>query len=96
MGVRMIYRGGENVTLSELSRAPNRSVGTKQTSRAVEKGKARAVFLAGDAERHVIGPLEDLCHRHQVPVVEVASMRELGTACGIQVGAASAAILKEE
>ena len=96
MGLRMIYRGGENVKLDDLSRARSRSVGTKQTSKAVEKGKARAVFLAGDAERHVTGPLEELCREHQVPVVEVPSMRELGAACGIQVGAASAAILKED
>jgi large subunit ribosomal protein L7A len=36
-----------------------------------------------------------LCAQRGVPVQDVRSMKELGTACGIEVGAATAAILKE-
>ena len=50
--------------------------------------------VADDAERRVVLPLEELCDRHGVSIVRIATMKELGSACGIEVGAAAAALLK--
>ena len=72
----------------------NHVVGAKQTKRAVEGGSAEQVFLAEDADPRVTEPMEALCTGKDIPVVKVSSMKELGAACGISVGAAVAALLR--
>ena len=78
--------------LSELKTGP-RVVGAKQTRRAVVDGRAKRVYLAQDADPVITGPIEALCREHAVPVETAASLRELGQACGIAVGAAVAALV---
>lgn len=68
-------------------------VGVKQTRRAIADGRAAVVFLAQDADPALVAPLEALCAEKQVPVEQVARMKELGSACGIAVGSAVAALL---
>jgi large subunit ribosomal protein L7A len=80
--------------MERLIAARQRAVGTKQVTRAVEKGLALEVYVARDAESHVTRHLLSLCRQHGVQVVEVDTMRALGRACGVEVGAASAAILR--
>ena len=46
-------------------------------------------------EDHVINPLVKLCKEKGIEVITVDSMLELGKACGIEVGSASAAIVAE-
>ncbi|PDO11413.1 MAG: ribosomal protein L7Ae-like protein [Candidatus Reconcilbacillus cellulovorans] len=70
-------------------------IGTKQTSRLVESGKASEVFVAKDADPKVTGKVVDLCRQKGIPVTYVDSMKQLGKACGIEVGAAMAAIERE-
>ena len=77
--------------LEEL-REKSRVAGVKQTRRAILEGNVRRVFLARDADPRVTGPIEALCAERGIPVEQVPSMRELGTACGIAVGSAAAAI----
>lgn len=79
--------------LSELKAGP-RVVGAKQTRRAIDSGTAVQVFLAEDADPKVTEPVEALCIQRGVSVEKIASMRELGTACGIAVGAAVAALVR--
>jgi large subunit ribosomal protein L7A len=81
--------------MERLMQARRRAVGTKQVTRAVERGVAEVVYVARDAEAHVTKHLLALCRQNGVEVVEVDSMRALGRACGVEVGAASAAILKD-
>lgn len=71
-----------------------KTVGTKQTLKAVQKGIAIKVFIAKDAEPHVVMPVYDLCLEKNIEVVKVDSMAELGRACGIDVGTASVAIVE--
>ena len=78
--------------LTELSAAP-RVVGAKQVRRALESGKARAVFLARDADPRVTGPIAALCAEKGVSAAADCSMKELGRACGIAVPAAVAALV---
>lgn len=68
-------------------------VGAKQVKRAVEAGTARKVFLAGDADPRVTEPVAALCGEKGVAVETVPSMRDIGKACGIAVGAAVAALV---
>jgi len=81
--------------LEKLREASKKTIGTKQTLKALEKNKTSIVFIARDAEEHVTAGLKELCQKKGVEVVLVDSMKELGEACGIQVGAASAAILNQ-
>jgi large subunit ribosomal protein L7A len=73
-----------------------RVVGAKETKKALQKGRAVAVYLAADAEERVTGPLRQLARETGVETIDVPTMAELGRICGIEVGAAAAAVLKEE
>ncbi|MBP1736692.1 MAG: ribosomal protein L7ae [Oscillospiraceae bacterium] len=68
-------------------------VGAKQTKRAIADQKASLVLVAGDADPRVTEPIEALCREKRVPLETVPTMKELGNACGIAVGAAVAALL---
>lgn len=80
--------------LTELS-AKAKVVGAKQVGRAVESGRAQTVYLAQDADPRVTQPVALICAEKGVKVELVPSMRELGKACGISVGAAVAATVAE-
>lgn len=71
------------------------SIGTKQTTRLVESGKAAEVFVAKDADPRMIQKIVHLCKKMGVRVTYVDSMKLLGKACGIDVGAAMAAVANE-
>jgi large subunit ribosomal protein L7A len=66
-------------------------VGAKQLRKALNKGIARCVFLAENADPAITEPLEELCRQREIPITWVPSMADLGRACGIEVGAAAAA-----
>lgn len=78
-----------------IGRAQRRAIGSKQTIKAAMRDQVVELFVADDADQHVIAPLLTLGLEKQIPVTVVESMQALGRACGINVGAASAAILKE-
>ena len=69
-------------------------VGAKQLKKAIAKGRAEYVFLAENADPAVTEPLAELCESGNIQIHWVASMADLGRACGIEVGAAAAAVLK--
>ncbi len=69
-------------------------VGINQCRKAVKDGSALTVFLAEDAENRIRLSLLDLCRTESVEVVSVSTMKELGEACAIEVGAAAAVLLK--
>ena len=66
-------------------------VGAKQLRKALQNGQARLVYLAQDADPAITTPLELRCQTELIPFVWVPTMRELGSTCGIEVGAAAAA-----
>ena len=81
------------MTLDDLMQAEKRTVGVKQTEKAVVKGIALKVFVAKDADERVTENLVELCKEKAVELVQVETMHELGKACGIHVKAAAAAML---
>ncbi len=82
------------MSLEELRVAPRKTIGTKQTRKALEREEVCTLFLARDAEDHIIRPVADLGERQGVEILYVETMMKLGKACGIAVGAAVAAILR--
>ena len=72
----------------------DRVVGTKQTVKAIQAGRAEVVYLARDADEHVTGPVRRECAARGIEIVEVDTMAELGKACSIEVGAAVACVMK--
>lgn len=77
----------------EALRDAKKVVGVKQVTKAVGKGLAKRVFFAADADARVLHPLKVLCAEKEVELLEADSMRTLGKACGIEVGAAAVAVL---
>lgn len=70
------------------------TIGSKQTLKAVETGDAIEVMVAKDADSKVTGKIIEKCKQKAVAFTYVDSMKKLGVACGIEVGAATVAILK--
>lgn len=68
-------------------------VGAKQLRKALNKGIARRVYLAENADPAITEPLAALCQKNSVEFSWVRSMTDLGNACGIEVGAATAAVV---
>ena len=81
--------------LIELRKSKFRVVGTGEVIKVLRAGNASHVFVATDAEMPVVEQVLKLCRENNVSVIQTLSMKELGAACGIQVEAASAALLKE-
>ena len=69
-------------------------IGTKQTLRALKNGEVKAVYIARDAEERVVSDIQLTAKEQNVQVIFVPTMQELGKAFGIEVGAATAALLK--
>ena len=78
-----------------LIAAKERSVGSKQTLKALKNNLAKVVYIAQDAEKHVSEPVIRMCQEQEITVVRVDSMKSLGKACGIKVDCATAAIIKD-
>lgn len=69
-------------------------IGAKQTLRAVERDGVVSVYVAADADEHVIIPILEACRQHGVLATEVATKVKLGKDCGLTIGAATCAVLK--
>lgn len=68
--------------------------GTNETTKAVERGQAKLVLIAEDVDPpEIVAHLPLLCDEKKVPYVYVPSKQELGKAAGIEVSAASVAIV---
>ncbi len=76
----------------DLLRESAKVVGAKQLMKAIRSGEIERAFVAQDADIFVTQPIVNLCGEKNIPVEEVRSMKELGTACCIQVPTAAAGI----
>ncbi|PLR84784.1 50S ribosomal protein L7ae-like protein [Bacillus canaveralius] len=68
-------------------------VGTKQTVKALQSGKAIELVVADDADPRVIAKIKQTATEMDIPISHVCSMKKLGKACGIEVGASAVAII---
>ncbi len=70
--------------------------GTNETTKAVERGLAKLVYIAMDVDPpEIVAHLPLLCEEKNIPYVYVKSKEQLGKAAGIEVAAASACIIDE-
>lgn len=73
----------------------NKVVGAKQTVKAIKNGSVKAVYIAKDADNKLLQSVKILVDENSLELVYINTMKELGKLCGIDVGAATAATLKE-
>lgn len=81
------------MSLDDERRSGTLRIGTKQTVKAVELGAANKVFVARDADLKLINKIVAITKKAGVEIVYIDSMKQLGKACGIEVGAAMAAVV---
>lgn len=62
----------------ELKMARRKAVGTKQTIKALERGEAKTVYLAKDADEKITRSVLELCEASGVEIVYVDTMAQLG------------------
>ena len=68
--------------------------GTNETTKAVERGQAKLVYIALDVDPpEIVAHLPLLCQERKVPYIFVPSKKELGAKAGLEVAAASVAIV---
>ncbi|MGE5496229.1 MAG: L7Ae/L30e/S12e/Gadd45 family ribosomal protein [Burkholderiales bacterium] len=82
------------MSLQILGDSDKRVVGLKQVQRFARLGKLEKIFIAKDADEHIIEKLLALCGKHSIPYEKAYTMHQLGNACRIEVGSACAGILK--
>ena len=68
-------------------------VGIKQLRKSLKDGTVSRAFAAENADPRLTDPLAEECERLGVELIWVATMEELGKACGISVGASAAGLL---
>ncbi|RLI88118.1 MAG: 50S ribosomal protein L7ae [Archaeoglobales archaeon] len=70
--------------------------GTNETTKAVERGMAKLVYIAMDVDPpEIVAHLPLLCEEKNVPYVYIKSKSILGQAVGIEVDCSAAAIINE-
>ncbi|RLG16382.1 50S ribosomal protein L7ae [Nanoarchaeota archaeon] len=81
--------------LVELARGSGKiKKGTNETTKAVERGIAKLVVIAEDVNPpEIVMHLPPLCKEKGIPFVKVPSKQDLGSAAGLEVAAASVAIV---
>jgi large subunit ribosomal protein L7Ae len=69
--------------------------GINETTKAVERGIAQLVVIAGDVEpAEIVMHLPVLCEEKNIPYVFVPSKQELGRAIGIDVACAAVGVVE--
>ncbi len=87
----------EALTLLEKVRETGKvKKGTNETTKSVERGLAKLVYIAMDVDPpEVVAHLPLICEEKNIPYTYVKSKSELGRAVGIEVDCAAAAIISE-
>jgi large subunit ribosomal protein L7Ae len=70
--------------------------GTNEATKAIERGEAKLVVIAGNVEPpEIVMHIPPLCNEKKIPYVYVPNKMELGRAAGIDVPSAAIAIADE-
>lgn len=81
------------MSYEKVSQAKEVIVGTKQTVKALKNRRVKEVFVAKDAGLEIIQKVIQVATELQTPIYYVDSMKKLGEACDIEVGASAVAII---
>lgn len=80
--------------MNDLSDPDKRVVGLKQVIRGVQDDIFEKIYIASDADEVIKLQVLNACAEKGILYEEVQTMVELGDACSIDVGAATAGVLK--
>lgn len=81
--------------MQELKVTKQRIIGLKQTIKAIKEDRGKKVYIAKDAADNIKNNIIRLCNeKENLEIVYVNTMKELGEACGIEVNASTALLLK--
>jgi len=81
------------MSFEKVTKAQSRVIiGKNQTLKAMHRDEIAEVYYALDADKHLVQDVIQLAQEQNIPCVSVDSMEELGSACGIKVGASTVAI----
>jgi len=69
-------------------------IGTKQAVKVLKEGTVQEILVASDAEPRLTAKVVEEALLMDVSVRYVDSMKKLGKSCGIEVGAATVAIIR--
>ncbi|WP_306373068.1 50S ribosomal protein L7ae-like protein [Bacillus subtilis] len=81
------------MSYDKVSQAKSIIIGTKQTVKALKRGSVKEVVVAKDADPILTSSVVSLAEDQGISVSMVESMKKLGKACGIEVGATAVAII---
>lgn len=81
------------MSYEKVSQAKRIIVGTKQTVKALKIDNVDELIVAKDADPFVIEEVIQVAKEMNIPIQTVDSMKRLGRVCGIEVGAASVAVI---
>jgi len=71
-------------------------IGVNETTKAVERGSAKIIFIAEDVSpQELVMHLPLLCEEKKIPYSYISTKKELGEKTGINVGTASIALIEE-
>ncbi|MGM7724577.1 50S ribosomal protein L7ae-like protein [Metabacillus sp. Hm71] len=82
------------MSYEKVSQAQKIIVGTKQSVKALQNHEVKEIVIADDADPRIIQKIIQASEQQKVPLTKVPSMKKLGKACGIEVGAAAVAIIQ--
>lgn len=69
--------------------------GSNEATKAVERNIAQLVLIGSDVEpEEIVMHLPPLCEEKQIPFVYISKQNDIGSASGLEVGSAAAAIVK--
>ena len=69
--------------------------GANEATKAIERNIAQLVLIGSDVEpEEIVMHLPPLCEEKQIPFVYITKQNDIGSANGLEVGSAAAAIVK--
>ena len=82
------------MSYEKVMQAKSVIIGTKQTVRALKHNLIQEIIIARDADIYLTARVVETATELNVPITYVDSMKMLGKACSIDVGAATVALKK--
>lgn len=68
--------------------------GTNEVTKAIERGIVQLVFISTDVQpEEIVAHIPPLCDEKEIPYIYVKRQTDLGSASGLDVGSAAAAII---
>ncbi len=94
-------KGKENednalLILEKIQKKGKIKIGANETTKAVERGTAKIVFVAEDVQpKEIVMHLAPLCKKKETPCITISSRKILGEKAGMEVGAAAVVVVDE-